>query len=66
MEKYFGTWTGLTPKEVDSIQHYYGLAIRKNLPSVEDMKRAIWAIYFHKLRTEDNPQHALFLLGEDS
>ncbi|GFY27017.1 uncharacterized protein TNCV_931581 [Trichonephila clavipes] len=49
----------LTLKEVDSIQHYYGLAICKNLSSVEDMKRATWAIYFHKLSTEDNPQHAL-------
>ncbi|GFX98700.1 uncharacterized protein TNCV_1502781 [Trichonephila clavipes] len=48
------------------IQHYYGLAIRKNLSSVEDVKRAIWAIYFHKLSTEDNPQHALCPLGEDS
>ncbi|GFX83251.1 uncharacterized protein TNCV_4988451 [Trichonephila clavipes] len=56
----------LTLKEVDSIQHYYGLAIHKNLSSVEDMKRAIWAIYFHKLSTEDNPQHALCPLGEDS
>ncbi|GFT10206.1 uncharacterized protein TNCV_3734971 [Trichonephila clavipes] len=56
----------LTLKEVDSIQHYYGLAIRKNLSSVEDLKRAIWAIYFHKLSTEDNPQHALCPLGEDS
>ncbi|GFW82018.1 uncharacterized protein TNCV_771471 [Trichonephila clavipes] len=56
----------LTLKEVDSIQHYYGLAIRKNLSSVEDMKRAIWAIYFHKLSTEDNLQHALCPLGEDS
>ncbi|GFS71808.1 uncharacterized protein TNCV_3714981 [Trichonephila clavipes] len=56
----------LTLKEVDSIQHYYGLAIRKNLSSVEDMKRAIWAIYFHKLSTENNPQHALCPLGEDS
>ncbi|GFX36597.1 uncharacterized protein TNCV_2031771 [Trichonephila clavipes] len=56
----------LTLKEVDSIQHYYGLAIRKNLSSVEDMKRAIWAIYFHELSTEDNPQHALCPLGEDS
>ncbi|GFV31134.1 uncharacterized protein TNCV_4314591 [Trichonephila clavipes] len=56
----------LTLKEVDSIQHYYGLAIRKNLSSVEDMKRAIWDIYFHKLSTEDNPQHALCPLGEDS
>ncbi|GFX10997.1 uncharacterized protein TNCV_512571 [Trichonephila clavipes] len=56
---------GLTLKEVDSIQHYYGLAIRKNLSSVEDMKRAIWAIYFHKLSTEDNPQHALCVLLAD-
>ncbi|GFV10361.1 uncharacterized protein TNCV_44071 [Trichonephila clavipes] len=56
----------LTLKEVDSIQHYYGLAIRKNLSSVEDMERAIWAIYFHKLSTKDNPQHALCPLGEDS
>ncbi|GFX23734.1 uncharacterized protein TNCV_3596761 [Trichonephila clavipes] len=55
----------LTLKEVDSIQHYYGLAIRKNLSFVEDMKRAIWAIYFHKLSTEDNPQHALCPLEKD-
>ncbi|GFW16480.1 uncharacterized protein TNCV_443551 [Trichonephila clavipes] len=55
----------LTLKEVDSIQHYYGLAIRKNLSSVEDMKRAICAIYFHKLSTEDNPQHALCPLEKD-
>ncbi|GFY09731.1 uncharacterized protein TNCV_3696931 [Trichonephila clavipes] len=55
----------LTLKEVDSIQHYYGLAIRKNLSSVEDVKRAIWAIYFHKLSTEDNPQHALCPLEKD-
>ncbi|GFW52594.1 uncharacterized protein TNCV_405221 [Trichonephila clavipes] len=56
----------LTLNEVDSIQHYYGLAIRKNVSSMEDMKRAIWAIYFHKLSTENNPQHALCPLGEDS
>ncbi|GFV25134.1 uncharacterized protein TNCV_592001 [Trichonephila clavipes] len=55
----------LTLKEVDSIQHYYGLAIRKNLSSVEDMKRAIWAIYFYKLSTEDNPQHVLCPLEKD-
>ncbi|GFT56013.1 uncharacterized protein TNCV_3116991 [Trichonephila clavipes] len=63
-KKYFGTGR-LTLKEVDSIQHYYGLAIRKNLSSVEDVKRAIWAIYFHKLSTEDNPQHALCPLEKD-
>ncbi|GFY20427.1 uncharacterized protein TNCV_210591 [Trichonephila clavipes] len=66
MGKIFPGRGRLTLKEVDSIQHYYGLAIRKNLSSVEDVKRAIWAIYFHKLSTEDNPQHALCPLGEDS
>ncbi|GFX79040.1 uncharacterized protein TNCV_3913271 [Trichonephila clavipes] len=55
----------LTLKKVDSIQHYYGLAICKNLSSVEHMKRAIWAIYFHKLSIEDNPQHALCPLEKD-
>ncbi|GFY22824.1 uncharacterized protein TNCV_2180851 [Trichonephila clavipes] len=30
------------------------------------MKRAIWAVYFHKLSTEDTPQHALCPLGEDT
>ncbi|GFV23031.1 uncharacterized protein TNCV_729821 [Trichonephila clavipes] len=54
----------LTLKEVDSIQHYYGLAIRKKFVICRGHERAIWAIYFHKLSTEDNPQHALCPLGE--
>lgn len=49
----------LTDSEIDLIQTYYGLAIRRNTGDSEKMKRAIWAIYFHKLSTDDSPQHGL-------
>ncbi|GFT43433.1 uncharacterized protein TNCV_814871 [Trichonephila clavipes] len=52
--------------DFEALTKYCSSSIRKNLSSVEDVKRAIWAIYFHKLSTEDNPQHALCPLGEDS
>ncbi|GFU86922.1 uncharacterized protein TNCV_3441921 [Trichonephila clavipes] len=55
----------LTLKEVDSIQQYYGLAIRKKFVICGGHERAIWAIYFHKLSTEDNPQNALCPLEKD-
>ncbi|GFW54220.1 uncharacterized protein TNCV_1559981 [Trichonephila clavipes] len=41
-------------------------ALTKYCSSCKGHERAIWAIYFHKLSTEDNPQHALCPLGEDS
>lgn len=49
----------LTDEEIDQLQRYYGLAIRKNLTSVEAMKKAIWATYFHKLSSDEKPQHQL-------
>lgn len=36
---------------------YYGLAIRRNPDSIEDMRREIWATYYHKISTDKNPQH---------
>ncbi|GFX46047.1 uncharacterized protein TNCV_1920141 [Trichonephila clavipes] len=30
------------------------------------MSKSIWAIYFHKLSTDENPQHALCPMGEES
>lgn len=35
-------------------QTYYGLAIRRGVKSVEEMKRNIWATYFHKLLANTN------------
>ncbi|GFV08852.1 uncharacterized protein TNCV_3820951 [Trichonephila clavipes] len=47
----------LTEAEIDRLQAYYGLAIRRNLSSVKDMQQAIWAIFLHKLSSDEKPQH---------
>ncbi|GFY18833.1 uncharacterized protein TNCV_3875211 [Trichonephila clavipes] len=47
----------LTEAEIDHLQANYGLAIRRNLSSVKDMQQAIWAIFLHKLSTDEKPQH---------
>ncbi|GFS99378.1 uncharacterized protein TNCV_1601831 [Trichonephila clavipes] len=44
----------LTEAEKAYLQAYYGLAIRRNLSSVKDMQQAIWAIFLHKLSTDEN------------
>lgn len=49
----------LTDAVIDILQSYYGQAIRNNVSSVTDMKKAIWAIFFHKLSTNESPQHGL-------
>ncbi|GFV44161.1 uncharacterized protein TNCV_1825281 [Trichonephila clavipes] len=46
----------LTEAEIDRLQAYYGLAIRRNLSSVKDMLDK-WAILLHKLSTDEKPQH---------
>ncbi|GFU19446.1 uncharacterized protein TNCV_4371271 [Trichonephila clavipes] len=48
---------GYSEAEIDRLQAYYGLAIRRNLSSVKDMQQAIWAIFLHKLSTDEKPQH---------
>ncbi|GFW35138.1 uncharacterized protein TNCV_5067031 [Trichonephila clavipes] len=47
----------LTEAEIGRLQAYYGVAIRRNLSSVKDMQQAIWAIFLHKLSTDEKPQH---------
>ncbi|GFX71669.1 uncharacterized protein TNCV_2696571 [Trichonephila clavipes] len=37
----------LTEAEIDRLQAYYGLAIRRNLSSVKDMQQAIYGQYFY-------------------
>lgn len=56
----------LTDDTIDKLQNYYGLAIRRNVNSVESMTKDIWAIYFHKLSTDEEPQHGLCPDGENS
>lgn len=37
---------------------YYGLAIRRNAESLQDMKDAVWATYYHKISSNEKPMHS--------
>lgn len=53
-----GKGTGkLTDKLIDDLTEYYKLAILRNTDSTENMRKAIWATYYHKISTDDEPQH---------
>lgn len=54
-----GGKSGLTLAAIKQLQNYYGLAIRRNTDSVEGMRTAIWALYFHVMSTDQNPTHQL-------
>ncbi|GFV10286.1 uncharacterized protein TNCV_3439721 [Trichonephila clavipes] len=56
----------LTDAEIDKLQRYYGLAIRNNSGNLSAMKQAIFAMFFHKISTDLNPQHGLCPVGDDS
>ncbi|KAJ4436588.1 hypothetical protein ANN_16621 [Periplaneta americana] len=56
----------LTNTEIDLFQTYYGLAIRKNTGNVEEMRKSVWATYFHKISTNEKPYHQLCPKGLDS
>ncbi|XP_054256863.1 uncharacterized protein LOC129003739 [Macrosteles quadrilineatus] len=47
----------LTDSVIDSLQNYYGLAIRRNKNNLEKMKSDVLGILFHKASTDDTPQH---------
>lgn len=49
----------LTGKLIDELTIYYGLAIRRHCNSIEDMKKAILATLYHKISTNEKPQHHL-------
>ncbi|GFY22477.1 uncharacterized protein TNCV_2177381 [Trichonephila clavipes] len=65
-KKSLGGRNRLTDAEIDKLQRCYGLAIRNNSGNLSAMKQAIWAIFFHKISTDLNPQHGLCPLGDDS
>ncbi|GFU22521.1 uncharacterized protein TNCV_1304291 [Trichonephila clavipes] len=54
----------LTEHEIDNLQSYYGSAIRRNHSSVQNMRQAIWAIFLHKLSTDEYPQHGFCPIGK--
>lgn len=56
----------LTDSAIDHLQDCYGLAIRQNLENVEAMRKAVWALYFHTLSSNDNPNYGLCPAGPES
>ena len=59
----------VTDVVIDSIQNYYGLAIRNNLGNVKAMENAIWAIFFHMIKCQNEDiavQHKFCPSGKDS
>ena len=53
-------------KTIDLLQTYYGNAIRSHVGDLEGMKRACWAVFYHSISTDDNPQHHCCPEGTDS
>lgn len=64
--KIIGGRNRLTKDAIDLLQLYYGNAIRNNTDDINKMKRAVWATYFHKLSTDEQPHHQLCPKGPDS
>jgi len=56
----------LTNKLMKDLSTYYGLAIRRHPESIEDMRNAVWATYYHKISTDKAPQHSHCPAGTDS
>lgn len=56
----------LTEKLIKKLTAYYSLAIMRNSNSVENMQRAIMAVYFYSTSTDQEPRHENCPPGEDS
>lgn len=56
----------LTDKLIKELTIFYGLAIRRNPDSVDDMYNAVWTTYYHKISTNENPQHMYCPVGSQS
>ena len=47
----------LTGARIDSLQHYYGEAVKKHAGNIDDMERAIKASLYHSLSVDDDYCH---------
>ena len=44
-----------TKVQIDKMQNYYGMAIRKNSDNLKGMQNDIWAIYHHMIKANSSP-----------
>ncbi|KYN06618.1 hypothetical protein ALC62_02428 [Cyphomyrmex costatus] len=56
----------LTDKLINELTVYFGLAIRRNPHNVEKMRNDVWATFYHKISTNEKPQHEYCPSGSNS
>lgn len=56
----------LTDALIKKLTTYYGLVIRRNSESVDEMQKAIMATYYHLCSTNEKPMHENCPVGTDS
>ncbi|GFW45676.1 uncharacterized protein TNCV_3246131 [Trichonephila clavipes] len=56
----------LTDRMIDLITTYYGNAIRQNKTCMSDMRKAVWAVYFHIRSSDEEPLHSFCPVGPNS
>ena len=57
---------GITERKYKKLQQYYGNAIHKHAGDLEGMIDGCWAVYYHTISTDANPQHNKCPKGADS
>ena len=62
----FGGKGRLTDKVIDALQVFYGGAIRNHKNDLQGMEQAIWAVYYHSVSTDLQPQHNHCPTGDQS
>ncbi|GFW34427.1 uncharacterized protein TNCV_500451 [Trichonephila clavipes] len=56
----------LTDRMIDLITTYYGNAFRQNKTCLSDMRKAVWAVYFHIRSSDEEPLHSFCPVGPNS
>lgn len=56
----------LTDKMIEKLTIYYGNAIREHKNNLTEMRKAVWAIYFHTRSTNSEPLHTFCPTGPES
>ncbi|GFU96883.1 uncharacterized protein TNCV_1678071 [Trichonephila clavipes] len=51
---------------IDLITTYYGNAIRQNKTCLLDMRKAVWAVYFHIRSSDEESLHSFCPVGPNS
>lgn len=56
----------LTDPLINEITSLYGNAIREHKDSLTDMRKAIWALFYHKISTDEKPIHDFCPINADT